>query len=311
MPSASCAWIAREDVFEGYVRDSLDPGERDAFEAHYFECDACYRRLKVYQGVRAELAEAPAQAPATAGRPAGRAWWWVALPLAAGLAIVTAMVMWRYQQSAPAPTSTIAVAPTQPAPLASVPAAPTPTPGAPVRPSPAPAAPSPAAPIPSLVELARVAPPDYLAPTLRAAPDEARERFDAAMRQYVKGDFAGAIPGLRAATNLRTDAPQYTFFLAACELLTNQTEAAASGFDRVIAAGDSPYLEEAHFYLAKTRLRQGNLAAARDELTRTIERRGRLEAEARRLLAQVNAHLAAAKGEDGNRGTGERRELEK
>jgi tetratricopeptide (TPR) repeat protein len=109
----------------------------------------------------------------------------------------------------------------------------------------------------------------------------------------VDGDYAGAIPGLRAAAGLRPDAPQYAFFLGACQLLTNQVDPAVADFQRAIALGESPFLEEARFYLAKARLRQGNLPAARDELARTIERRGRLEEDARQLLAQVNALIAA------------------
>jgi len=71
--------------------------------------------------------------------------------------------------------------------------------------------------------------------------------------------------------------------------LTERTDPAVAELQKAIAIGESPYLEEAHFYLAKARLRQGDIQAAREELERAIERRGRLETEARRLLAQVDA----------------------
>jgi tetratricopeptide (TPR) repeat protein len=137
--------------------------------------------------------------------------------------------------------------------------------------------------------LARVEPPPYAAAVLRSPHDEAAAKFDAAMRLYVKRDYRGAVPGLEAAIAQRPDVPQYAFFLGVCYLLTERTDPAVAELQKAIAVGESPYLEEAHFYLAKARLRQGDIAAAREELERTIDRRGRLETEARRLLAQVNA----------------------
>jgi TolA-binding protein len=139
----------------------------------------------------------------------------------------------------------------------------------------------------ALSVLARVEPPVYIPLTLRGPRDEAAEKFDSAMRRYADGDFAGAMPGLASAAGLNPKAANAAFFLAVCQLLTDQPEDAVEGFQRTIALGESPYLEEAHFYLAKTRLRQGDVAAARQELERTIRRRGRLETDARTLLAQL------------------------
>lgn len=286
MKQTACPWLARGDVFEGYVRDTLGPDERHTFEAHYFDCDACATRLQVYQGLQTALAAAVAGAPARQPVHA-RPWWRLAAPVAAGvLIIVAAAALWRSRPARVAPVSTAAVAPS-PASSAAPPQSP--------ASAPAPAAPpsaAPAQPVVALNVLARVEAPAYLPATqLRATPSEAAERFDAAMRRYVDGDYAGAIPGLRAAAGLRADAPQYAFFLGVCQLLTNQADPAVADFQRAIALGESPFLEEAHFYLAKARLRQGNLPAARDELARAIERRGRLEPEARRLLAQVEARI--------------------
>jgi tetratricopeptide (TPR) repeat protein len=137
--------------------------------------------------------------------------------------------------------------------------------------------------------LARVEPPPYVPVTLRGGVDEATERFQTAMKQYGKGNYAGAIPGLRAAAELNPKAANSRFFLAICLLLTGQTDSAIAGLQQVLALGDTPYLEEAHFYLAKAYLGKGSLTAAHDELERTIRLQGRLESEARQLLKQVNA----------------------
>jgi len=293
MSTSACAWIERDEVFEGYVRDALGPEDRDAFEAHYFECAACADRLQTYSALRAELGALPA-AVTSSKRAGGWPWRWVLVPLAGSLVLVAAATLW-FRSAAPAvPEATVASVPAaQPLVAARPTERPEPEQAPQAVTSQRPASkspPSPAAPpVVALSVLARVEPPVYIPAALRGSRDEATGQFDAAMRRYVGGDYAGAIPGLRAAADLKPDAPQVLFFLAACQLLTGEIDAAAAGFDRTIALGDSPYLEEAHFYLAKARLHQGRVAAARGELQRMIDRHGRMEEEARRLLGQIDA----------------------
>jgi tetratricopeptide (TPR) repeat protein len=143
----------------------------------------------------------------------------------------------------------------------------------------------------ALTVLARVEPPPYIPLSLRGPRNEAAARFDTAMRRYAARDYAGAVSDLSAAARLSPTSAHVSFFLAICQLLTDQLDAAIAGLQATIALGESPYLEEAHFYLAKARLRQGDVRAAQTELKRTIELRGQLEADARRLLAHVEAHL--------------------
>ncbi len=290
MTTKTCTWSARDDVFEGYVRDALEADDREAFEAHYFECAACFDKLETYRALHAELRAAPAEAPAVRVVPA-RLWRWALVPAAAGIVAVAAIALWPRGQAPETPESTTAVAPT-PRALAPAPAAQAPPVSQPAGPASAgrQAGPRPASPpVVALSVLARVEPPVYIPMTLRGPRDEAAEKFDAAMRRYTDGDYAGAIPELDAAADLNPKSPRTAFFLAICNLVTDQLESAVSGLQKTIALGDSPYLEEAHFYLAKARLRQGDVPAARQELVRTIERHGRLQPDARRLLAQVEA----------------------
>ena len=293
MSPAGCAWIERDAVFEDYVRDALGPEDRDAFEAHYFECEVCFEKVQTYQAMRDELAALPAEADA-AQPVAGRQWRWVLVPLAGSLVLVAAAAVW-FRSAPPAlPEATVAIAPAAQPRVAAHPAEP-PEPGqapqtvAPRTPASKSTSQPAAPPVVALSVLARADPPLYVPVALRGPRDEAAEAFDAAMRLYAGGDYAGAIPGLRTAAGLRPDAPQIAFFLAACRLLTGEVSAAALGFERVVALGESPYLEEAHFYLAKARIRQGRLPAAREELRKTIDRHGRLEPEARRMLTQLDA----------------------
>jgi tetratricopeptide (TPR) repeat protein len=205
------------------------------------------------------------------------------VPVAAGLALAAAFALWPERRAPEAPESAVAGVPPQQPPPA--PVAPPPAPEAPVAQPPAPA------PVVALSLLASVEPPAYIPLSLRGPRNEAAARFDAAMRRYVARDYAGAIPDLSAAARLSPSAPHVSFFLAICQLLTDQLDVAVAGLQNTIVLGDSPYLEEAHYYLAKARLRQGDVRAAQTELKRTIELRGQLEADARRLLAQVEAHL--------------------
>ncbi len=299
MTKDPCPQAARDDVFEAYLRGALSASERETFEDHYFVCATCLARVRAYEGLRADLAGSAVDAPAA--QPPVRVWrWrWALVPVAAGVVLVVAAALW-FRGSPPVPpASTVAVAPaTQSAPAVSpgAPRAPEAAVPAPVVAQPEPlvpvtkqAKPPASPPVVALSMLARFEPPPYAAAVLRGPHDEAAATFDAAMRRYVKRDYAGAVPGLDAAVAMRPDVPHYAFFLGVCYLLTDRADLAVAGLQKTVAVGESPYLEEAHFYLAKARLRQGDLQAAREELERAIERQGRLEAEARRLLAQVDA----------------------
>ena len=81
--------------------------------------------------------------------------------------------------------------------------------------------------------------------------------------------------------------PTPASFSASSYLLLGQDNAAIDQLRATIALGDSAYLEEAHFYLAKAFLRQKDLGAAEMQLKTLIELRGSRTAEARQLLAEV------------------------
>src|SRR5260370_32039537 len=97
--------------------------------------------------------------------------------------------------------------------------------------------------------LAQFEPPPY-------SPEARRDRahtgqFQVAMEQYVKRDFAGAIPGLRASVAAQADGAEARFYLGICSLLTGGRAAGVQNLQSVIGAGDPPYLESARYYLAK------------------------------------------------------------
>ena len=127
----------------------------------------------------------------------------------------------------------------------------------------------------------------YKAPTLRGVPDEATERFQRGMEHYRQADYAAAVGDLRTAAELDPDAAHIRFFLGISHLMLGQDDAAIDRLRATIALGDSPYLEEAHRYLAKAFLRRNDLGAAETQLKRLIQLRGSWSDEAQRLLTQV------------------------
>jgi hypothetical protein len=109
--------------------------------------------------------------------------------------------------------------------------------------------------------------PIYLGIPVRAGPSgPADSLFASAMTDYVAERYTEAAAGLRTALSAGVDSAPAEFFLGASLLMTAHPAEAATSFGKVIAAGETPYLAEAHFYRAKALLRQGQTAAARADL---------------------------------------------
>ena len=79
--------------------------------------------------------------------------------------------------------------------------------------------------------------------------------------------------------------PTSASFLASPISCLGQDDAAIDQLRATIALGDSAYLEDAHFYLAKAFLRRKDLGAAETQLKKLIELRGSRSDE-----AQATAH---------------------
>jgi tetratricopeptide (TPR) repeat protein len=144
----------------------------------------------------------------------------------------------------------------------------------------------------SLAELGRFQPPAFAPTSVRGVQDASTARFREGMKHYADGDYRGAIPGLRAAAQLDPGAAHAMFFLGVCYVVTGQLDEGIRALRQTIGVGDSPYLEEAHFHLAKAFLQKSDPARARQEAERTIRLRGALETEARQLLAALDRSQA-------------------
>jgi tetratricopeptide (TPR) repeat protein len=142
---------------------------------------------------------------------------------------------------------------------------------------------------PELAELAAIEPPAYAPVRLRGSEDNAARRFREAMELYSRGDWNGALPGLRAAATLDPEAPHFAFYLGACALLAGETGEAITQLQRTADMGDTLFLEEALFYLAKAHLQAGGVTAARDALVKVILLNGDRSQEAQALIDRLDA----------------------
>ncbi len=142
----------------------------------------------------------------------------------------------------------------------------------------------------SLGELS--SPPAYAGVQVRGAATAADSLFGAAMRAYVAGDYATATSGLRAALGAGAAPAPAQFFLGASLLMQRRADDAAKAFAQVIAAGWSPYLEEARYYRALALLQTNDADGAIAELRLAGGGTDATATRARELLAAVEAQRA-------------------
>ena len=131
--------------------------------------------------------------------------------------------------------------------------------------------------------LARFVPPAYQ-PGAGVAESE---EFKRAMEHYLKGDDAGALAGLRAVAKAQPDSVEVRFYLGICLLLNNDRASGIQELRSVVAAGDTPYLERARFYLAKALIGEHDIAQAEQQLNEVIGMHGELQKQAQVLLSQI------------------------
>jgi TolA-binding protein len=261
-----CREVEEQEISERYLLNQLTEPEREEFEMHYFECGSCFLQLQTRLALQAELQLQPVMLGQARSASSHRIWIWA--PALATIVLLFSAGIWWYsaqKRKASQQASSLSEASHD----ASVQALP----------------PSTAA--PSLEELARVEPPPYSVIVLRGAEDEGQEAFRRAMQFYLKGDYARAIPGLRAAAKANPRTPSFNFYLGACYLLTNQTDLAIVSLRQTVSLGAPAYSESAHFYLAKAYLQKKEIAAAENELQETVQLHGSLEVEAGEILRQL------------------------
>jgi tetratricopeptide (TPR) repeat protein len=258
----NCRDVEENDILESYVLDRLTDSEREAFEQHYFECDSCFAQLETGLAVREELRRLPVTQKPKRAVFFRRIEIWV--PVFAALVLMFGIGL-KWQTGRKQQQSKLAALP----PIVSRP---------------------PSAPPQSLVsldKLARAEAPPYYESLLRGAEDDAQSSFREAMRHYSRQDYAGSIPGLRAAVEASPQNARFHFYLGACYLLTTQTNSAIASFRRVIFLDNPAYSEAAHFYLAKAYLQNEDVSDAEEDLRATVKFGGSRAGEAQEILRQL------------------------
>ena len=245
----SCERDFPDELVEAYAAGRLEAAAAAAFEDHYFGCEACLQRLRLVQ----DLPEAFARPIPSRVRPA-----WLA-GLAAAASLLLAVGLWRVAQP-PAPV---------PSPVASA------TPAAPGKTR-----------AERLRELGRFEPPAWSPETLRGGQAEP-EGLEEGRKRYLARDYAGAAALLERAAQAAPGDPRAAFFLGAALLLDGRVEPGAAQLRRVVALGDTPYLEEARLLLARSCLLQGDATGAERELAAVLALRGDFEPQARELRRRL------------------------
>jgi len=138
-------------------------------------------------------------------------------------------------------------------------------------------------------ELARIEPPRYERMVLRGPGSEAGAAFKRAMREYSGGRWREAAESLEGVAKLDPAAPAPKYYLGICLLASGRAEDGARVLEGLIALGDTPYLEGAHFFLAKAHLAANRVSAARTHFEAAARLRGEWEAEARRCLTRIDS----------------------
>jgi TolA-binding protein len=257
----TCQDVERGNIAEEYLLGRLPEEAASEFEAHYFGCPACLARVELLEGARTQLEGSAAE------RPAGNRFRRVIPALAAAAVLVlTAGVIRQFSrvpESAPV---------TAPAPNIELPAPP---------------ADDQAARGPDLRAPGAIQPPRFDPPRLRESPTASRRTFLQAMEHYQRGEWQGALAGLETAAQQDPKAAPAHFFLGVCSLQLDRNADAVRHFANVVKLGESPYLEDAHFFLAKAHIRAGDLASAGRELQTVIALDGDRRAEAATLLSQL------------------------
>ena len=265
-----CTKAAREETLEGYLAGTLSEEDRDALEEHYFECARCFEDLQALQAIRDALPRAIADFEANPTRVVPG--WALAGALAAAIVLAVGAALWMR----PVPGETSETAARQPPSRPAEPEVPRPR-----------ASDAAVASGSSLEQLARFEPPRYEPLRVRGLSDEATVRFQRGMEHYRRADYQAAVDHLRVAAEMDPEAAHTRFFLGVAHLMLGQDDAGIARLRATIALGDSPYLEDAHFYLAKAFLKRKDLGAAETQLNALIRLPGSKSDEARRLLARI------------------------
>lgn len=248
----NCEEVDHRGLVELYVADRLAEPDREAFEAHYFDCDRCFEAVETAARIRGGFAQEPGVA-----RPRGRTdrgreparWGGRRLaPVAIGLAaaaVVAALFVVVLDDGAVGDSL---------APLGAV----------------------------TESDL-----PPYVNTRLRADSfGDGRTDFESGMDAYGRHEWGRAAERLGAAVEADPTRALWRFYLGAALLADGRAGDAVPHLQA--ATTDERFGEEATWLLAKARLQRGEVEPAREALERLVGSAGERAGDARALLERID-----------------------
>jgi hypothetical protein len=297
-----CSGGPAEEMAARYLAGELSEPESEEFENHFLGCDPCHRMVMTAQALAAELASEPAAIPAVmphrepirkssgskvllfpgtfpiyiSGRMLAYGSLAAGMLLAAVLTGVFLKQSGIYDDDMSAENSGRTTTTPTTAAHAVTPANSSDRSG------------QPHAEI-EIASLADVHLPGYQPGQLRdaEASDHGHLEFVAGMASYAKGDCRTALTHLSKTPAASNDALSASLYSGICHFDEHALDMAQTSFKHVIAAGDTPQLETAEYFMAQARLLQDDAAGAKNWLTQTAALKGDYELRARQQLAAL------------------------
>lgn len=119
------------------------------------------------------------------------------------------------------------------------------------------------------------------------AADTGRVLFHDGMNAYIDARYHDASGYLRSALKYEPSAADVNFYLGVCRILDGHPAESIPALKIAIAAGNSPYLQSAHYYLGKAYVQELNLEGAEMEFREATRLPGQLSADAKAMLARI------------------------
>jgi hypothetical protein len=254
-----------------YIEGSLPEFEVERFEEHFFDCPVCLSHLQALQAVGVALARQPAAQPLVARTGILHQWPARAFALGAIAAALIAAIV-GYQTIVNRSSHPVVAK-------------------APVK-APAPAPQHVASEKPNVLasQLADLALPAFVAPSLRGESED--PRFESGMKAYTKGNCRQAIADLTQVPPDDREGRASLFYSGVCQMHLGNMPAASVLLGKVAGAGDSPQQEAALYYLAQISLEGNDPVRAHRYLVHIVSLRGDLEHRARTEDRQVTELIA-------------------
>ncbi|MBI5283176.1 MAG: zf-HC2 domain-containing protein [Candidatus Solibacter usitatus] len=240
---------ARElHLAERYARGELPRREAAAFEEHYWGCATCLDEIEAIQTAKFVLSASAHARP--------KAWPWKWAAAAALLTTLGGGAFWALREGVAPELAQAPVRRQQPA--GSVYAA-----------------------------LARFEMPTYQPLRMRSS-SPVQAALQSAMGPYMEGRPGDSIAGLRAVVGQYPGFAPARFYLAASLLQAGDTAGASREFKRLIAMGDSVFLEDSLFLLAQAELLTSQPGEARTHLKSAVALGGARRTAALQLLERLD-----------------------